>query len=242
LNRIEEIIKERPHLESPLSFYKKVREYAAKCEKEIDIFGKEETFPRVIKTLCDLFGLPKESLHFLIDELSEKGIDPFSSPSSIYRLPFYHDELKEDEKKRLLFLLSKPFFLRLKKDKVISFAEDGRCPVCGEIPSISRITEDNHRKLLCSFCEHEADFHRIGCPFCLIKEGEKIDILLDEEDIRVELCNNCKSYIKSMREEHISKYEDPFLVDIVSLPLDVIAQKRGYIRRSPNLIGVLDIK
>jgi hypothetical protein len=37
-------------------------------------------------------------------------------------------------------------------------------------------------------------------------------------------------------EEEIYKvFKDPYLIDIISLPLDVVAQERGYIRRSPIL-------
>lgn len=239
---IEELIKERPHLESPLTFYQKVKGYLEVCKKETEEV-RPEILDRVIRAFCSVFSIPYESMSFILSEVSEKGIEPVSEPSRLLRLSFFHDDMKEEEKSRALFLISKPFFLlrrRLKGQG--SFMETGRCPVCGEVPSLGRITEDNRKRLLCSFCEHEGEFYRIGCPNCMNRVGDEIDILLDEDEIRVELCKRCKSYLKSVREEHILKFQNPYLADIVSLPLDVIAQSKGYVRRSPNLIGVREIR
>ncbi len=241
---VKRLIQERPHLESPISFYLKVREYLQRCVKEEESIQKEgNPFSFVVGVFCSVFDIPEGTFSFLSEEVSEKGIDPITSPSSLLRIPIYHENLKEDDKNRLLFLLSKPFFMLLKKDKEgLSFMENGRCPVCGEVPSVGRITAENRKKLICTFCETEGDFYRIGCPYCMNRESPSIDILLDEEEIRVELCGRCKSYIKSMREEHLKKYDDPHLIDIISLPLDIVTQKRGYKRRSPNIIGIAEIK
>lgn len=241
---IKELIKQRPHLESPINFYTKVREYRERCLKKREFIEREtDLLSFVLKAFCSTFGIPEDTISFLLNEVFEKGIDPLSSPSSFLRLSFYHDDIGEEERGRMLFLLSKPFFLWLRNEKKEgSFTESGRCPICGEVPSIGRITDDNHKRLICTFCEHEGDFFRIGCPYCMNRESDKIEILLDEDEVRAELCGVCRSYIKSMREEHLKKYDDPHLVDVISLPLDVVVQRRGYIRRSPNLIGVREIK
>lgn len=65
-----------------------------------------------------------------------------------------------------------------------------------------------------------------------------MEIILDDEEIRADYCLECNTYIKSFKENHYIKYKDPFLIDLISLPLDIIAQRRGYIRRSPNIIGL----
>lgn len=240
MKHIAELMKERPHLESPLSFYRKVLNYKGRLDG-VERRDKESTLRQIMEIFCEVFSLPFPKLEFIIDEVKEKGIDPFDEPSSLLHLDFYHDDMGEEEKRRALFLISKPFFIWLRKSENVSFYESGRCPVCGNVPSLGRINEENRKVLLCSFCEFEGGFYRIGCPNCNQKEGEKIDILLDEDEIRVELCRECRSYIKSMTEEHIRSYGDPYLVDIISLPLDVIAQKRGFLRRSPNLIGIQKI-
>jgi len=96
--------------------------------------------------------------------------------------------------------------------------------------------------MICPLCEHGGSFFRIGCPYCFNKDSSKIELLLDEEEIRAELCLECNTYIKSFKENHYMKYRDPFLIDLVSLPLDIVVQKRGYIRRSPNIVGLRRIK
>ncbi|MEM5867760.1 MAG: formate dehydrogenase accessory protein FdhE, partial [Candidatus Aenigmatarchaeota archaeon] len=95
--------------------------------------------------------------------------------------------------------------------------------------------------MVCTLCGHREEVTRIGCSYCLHKNPEKIKILVDEDEIRVELCELCKTYIKSFKDEVYRKYKDPNLIDILSLPLDVVAQQRGFIRRSPNAIGVREI-
>lgn len=116
--------------------------------------------------------------------------------------------------------------------------ETGKCPICGTESSLSMITENNEKIMICPLCEHGGSFFRIGCPYCFNKDSSKIELLLDEEEIRAELCLECNTYIKSFKENHYMKYRDPFLIDLVSLPLDIVVQKRGYIRRSPNIVGL----
>lgn len=82
----------------------------------------------------------------------------------------------------------------------------------------------------------------MACPICMNKDTNKLDILIidNEEGFRIDLCNECKSYIKTF-ERILLNDHTPELLDIMSLPLDIIAQEKGYKRLSPNPIGMIKI-
>ncbi|WP_028844760.1 formate dehydrogenase accessory protein FdhE [Thermodesulfovibrio thiophilus] len=238
----DEIIKEKPHLQSPLELYMKIKELTEQCKKErerMKLDSDVSLIDIVLKNFSTVFQIPYESLSFLKDEVLKSGKNIIKEPSSLWSLQIQSEELSKEEVDRMLFILSKPFFVFLRRDgQQASFMETGKCPICGTESSLSMITENNEKIMICPLCEHGGSFFRIGCPYCFNKDSSKIELLLDEEEIRAELCLECNTYIKSFKENHYMKYRDPFLIDLVSLPLDIVVQKRGYIRRSPNIVGL----
>jgi len=238
----DEIIKEKPHLQSPLELYMKIKELTEQCKKErerMKLDSDVSLIDIVLKNFSTAFQIPYESISFLKDEILKSGKNIIKEPSSLWSLQIQSEELSKEEVDRMLFILSKPFFVFLRRDgQQASFMETGKCPICGTESSLSMITENNEKIMICPLCEHGGSFFRIGCPYCFNKDSSKIELLLDEEEIRAELCLECNTYIKSFKENHYMKYRDPFLIDLVSLPLDIVVQKRGYIRRSPNIVGL----
>jgi len=238
----DELIKEKPHLQSPLELYMKIKELTEQCKKErerMKLDSDVSLIDIVLKNFSTVFQIPYESISFLKDEVLKSGKNIIKEPSSLWSLQIQSEELSKEEVDRMLFILSKPFFVFLRRDgQQASFMETGKCPICGTESSLSMITENNEKIMICPLCEHGGSFFRIGCPYCFNKDSSKIELLLDEEEIRVELCLECNTYIKSFKENHYMKYRDPFLIDLVSLPLDIVVQKRGYIRRSPNIVGL----
>jgi FdhE protein len=240
---------ERPHLQSPLELYEKVLKFCKNCEKVLKEEFKEVCWDKILKKILDefstVFEIPYEFISFLNEAILKSNKNPFNEPKIIWELPVSEEEGSKEEIKRMLFILSKPFFYKFRENfkPKKRFEDIGRCPVCGEPISLSVIDEENKRHIICTVCGHEEETFRIGCTYCLHKDCEKIDLLVDEEEIRVELCKSCNSYIKSVRQkdEVYVKYSDPHLIDIISLPLDVVAQQRGFIRRSPNIIGIREI-
>uniref|UniRef100_A0A7V4JQW2 Formate dehydrogenase accessory protein FdhE n=1 Tax=Thermodesulfobacterium geofontis TaxID=1295609 RepID=A0A7V4JQW2_9BACT len=237
---ISELKEERSYLKSPLELYEKVLDFNEKCEKIIKNKAKNNLLDKIIDEFSSIFEIPYEFSSFLKTSILNIAKDPFSEPKSILELPISEEESSKEEIKRALFILSKPFFIEyrksLKREK--KFEEIGRCVVCREPVSLTMIDSENKRHMVCTVCGHEEEIFRIGCSYCMQQVCEKIDLLVDEDEIRVELCKDCKTYIKSFKDEVYQKFKDPYLIDIISLPLDVVAQERGYIRRSPNIIGI----
>ncbi|MGB9710894.1 MAG: formate dehydrogenase accessory protein FdhE [Thermodesulfovibrio sp.] len=243
--KIEEVINEKPYLRSPLEFYGKIKNLTEQCKKDKEMLNLDSDtalIDIVLKNFSLVFQIPYESVLFLKDEILKSGKNPVKEPHSLWTLQIQGEEISKEEAERMLFILSKPFFVFLRKEgEQASFMDTGKCPVCGTDSSLAMITENNEKIMICPLCGHRGSFFRIGCPYCFNKDSTRIEILLDDEEIRAELCLECNTYIKSFKEDHYMKYRDPFLIDLVSLPLDIVVQKRGYIRRSPNIIGLRTI-
>jgi FdhE protein len=92
----------------------------------------------------------------------------------------------------------------------------------------------------CSYCGNVGPYAFTGCPICRTTDASKLGTLIPEEGeegFRVVTCDACNSYVKTV-EAGGFKGLSPDLADLVSLPLDIVAQEKGYIRHAPNPIGL----
>lgn len=128
-----------------------------------------------------------------------------------------------------------------------NMVEDGSwsercCPVCGSAPTISELrqlrpggvegatTEGAERILYCSFCGNEWRAMRLACPFCGNTRSRSLRYLYAEGDegYRIDVCEKCKKYIKTVDSRKISHEIVPAVEDIATLHLDVVAEEEGY--------------
>ena len=108
----------------------------------------------------------------------------------------------------------------------------GYCPICGSLPSLSLLKEEvGKRYLLCAFCGYQWRSERMICPFCGTKDQESLHYLCaeKEEAYRIDLCEKCHQYIKTIDFREIEE-SDPVLEDLATLHLDILASKKGYKR------------
>jgi len=104
----------------------------------------------------------------------------------------------------------------------------GYCPVCGNPPAISILRGEGERFFFCSFCDHEWHSQRIYCPFCENKDQKTLHYFFsEEEEYRVNVCDKCKRYIKTIDTREIERPVYPFLEQIATLHLDMLAQNQG---------------
>lgn len=116
------------------------------------------------------------------------------------------------------------------------------CPRCDSAPLVGVLRREGDgakRFLLCSFCLQEWDYRRILCPACGETEERKLPVYVAEQfpHIRVETCETCKSYIRSIdltKDGHAS----PIVDDLAAIPLSLWAAERGYTRLQPNLLSI----
>jgi len=113
----------------------------------------------------------------------------------------------------------------------------GYCPICGSLPQISELKGEGKRYLLCSFCGFQWPVERLKCPFCENSEHEKLHYLYAEgkEAYRVDLCDNCSRYIKTVDSRKLGYEPDLDLEDITTVHLDILASEKGYKRIAASL-------
>ncbi|MGQ0605176.1 MAG: formate dehydrogenase accessory protein FdhE, partial [Anaerolineales bacterium] len=110
----------------------------------------------------------------------------------------------------------------------------GQCPVCGGAPLLSEIQgKEGARRLRCGMCGSGWYYPRLRCAFCDNKDHHQLGYITvegEEAKYSVQTCAVCRNYLK------VVVTFDPIPVDMLvvenlaTLHLDVIAEKRGYIR------------
>jgi formate dehydrogenase accessory protein FdhE len=116
------------------------------------------------------------------------------------------------------------------------------CPFCHRKPCFGILRpmgEGAARSLVCSFCMAEWDFRRLVCPGCGEEDDKQLPVFTasDFDYIRVECCETCKTYIKTI---DLTKngLAEPMVDELASAPLDLWAREHGYAKLQPNLLGM----
>jgi FdhE protein len=108
---------------------------------------------------------------------------------------------------------------------------EGYCPVCGKEPKIGEIREEEGRRFLfCTQCGFEWRYRRIKCPFCGNEEQQTLAYFTieGEEKYRVDVCHECKRYIKIVDFRESKEEANLDVEDIATLHLDMLANEEGY--------------
>jgi FdhE protein len=116
----------------------------------------------------------------------------------------------------------------------------GECPLCGSPPQMAQLRDEGGKRYLqCSFCGCQWRWERIACPSCSNKAMESLHYLYAEEEeaYRVDLCDQCKGYIKTVDSRKLDYEPYLDLEDIVTIHLDILAVEKGYQRSAPNPWG-----
>lgn len=115
----------------------------------------------------------------------------------------------------------------------------GYCPICGSKPVMAELIGAERKKfLICSCCGYEWRFKRTKCPFCENEESRAFKYFFTEKEgraYRVETCQKCNKYIKTVDTEELGEEIIPSVEDIGTLYLDVLAKKEGYEREAHPL-------
>ena len=116
----------------------------------------------------------------------------------------------------------------------------GYCPICGYPPLMSELKGEGQRSYICSFCGFHWPGERLKCPFCENRDHSKLHYFAEEgrDAYRVELCDNCRQYIKTVDSRKMAYQPDLVLEDIVTMHLDILASEKGYKRPAPSSWGI----
>jgi len=122
------------------------------------------------------------------------------------------------------------------KDKLdVKLWSKGYCPICGSYPHMSELKGEGQRFYLCSFCGFEWPGERLKCPFCDNKDHKSLDYFYIEgqEEIRIDACDKCRQYIKTIDTRKLNYEPDLNLEDITTIHLDIFAANKGLKRPVP---------
>lgn len=101
----------------------------------------------------------------------------------------------------------------------------GRCPFCGGAPDFAAFDKGDARRLLCSRCDNEWRFSRVGCPFC----GDDANSYFEDAGYCLYVCEKCQHYLKAI---DTRRMEQPPVLEVervLTIDMDVAARDKGYV-------------
>ncbi len=179
--------------------------------------------------------------HQIREDLEAGTIDFESMVRSSFDAPAVdeaEDESEEDIFDLLGFLVEESLrpsleVLAEKYAEVIdgSTWSEGYCPLCGREPKISQLkNEEGEKYLFCGQCGIQWRYPRLKCPFCENEDQQTLAFFTveDEEQHRVDVCNVCNRYIKTIDVRKSNENPNLDVEDIATLHLDMLANEEGY--------------
>ena len=243
---IEDLIKKKPHLDAPLRFYERSIHFAESMKglgmpstRDMNAYPPRYA-GQIVDRFMSAFDLPEGSMSPLRQALELGEIDFKRLP--LGEVPAFSLPYPEDDLTMLLFLLSKPFFSGLYDGAGGDGRdwEEGRCPVCSGRSTLVSVARGNARRFHCPFCGTAGRGGHAGCPVCLTEEPAQLKLLAfeGEEGFSVQTCGVCRSYVKLVEQDLLAGMGSD-LADLISLPLDIVVQEKGFKRPSPNPLGMV---
>lgn len=108
------------------------------------------------------------------------------------------------------------------------------CPVCGARPTLAEVRGiERERRLRCGACSADWPLALLHCAFCDEIDHEKLGTLNVEGEgqlRRVETCESCHGYLKTATTFDALSFHALMLLDLATIPLDLVAHERGYAR------------
>lgn len=103
------------------------------------------------------------------------------------------------------------------------------CPLCGFPPGLAE-EMDRDRRLYCSFCPADWVYTPRGCALCGHTAEQHLACSIEdvEPGYHVAICTRCTGYLKTVHRHEVGREIDPPLEDLLTVPLDHVAQQEGY--------------
>jgi FdhE protein len=255
ISRAAELTERNPWAAQILPFYKQILEFqknlfdraqslkdstsiaALNLRQAINLEKAAHTFPELV-TIVQTYGPAK-----LAENASRlRGADPSTLRGLLEQ--FLADlDPAHDSRSFFARILLQPQAERLAQGQTppSEGLAGNRCPYCDSRPQVAVIRPEGDggkRFLLCSLCQSEWEFRRVLCPVCGEENHEKLPRYSAEDipAVRVEACDTCKSYLKSV-DLTVDGLAVPVVDEVATAPLDLWAAERGYRKIEPNITG-----
>jgi FdhE protein len=126
-------------------------------------------------------------------------------------------------------------FLRVQAQALASWVDDsawyrGRCPICGGEPDVAALERGSgRRRLLCSRCDSEWTFRRVGCPFCDNDDPHQLAYYPSDDQVyRLNVCEQCRRYLKTIDLRQVAGERLLPAERVLTVAMDVAALEAGY--------------
>jgi FdhE protein len=106
----------------------------------------------------------------------------------------------------------------------------GYCPVCGGAPDFAALdAETGARHLLCSRCNSQWRYRRLGCPFCDVADHARLVYYPSEDGVyRLYVCRECRRYLKTIDLRETARTVLLPVERVTTVAMDVTARQEGY--------------
>lgn len=253
IRRAEHLAGKHPFAAEILGFYiqtslfqEDLYQRAKDSGEEISISGSTALAPKLLAPFPRFLGLVQERGPELLAGVSrELGAAPASAWSDLLNANWSATDespTRPEDFLALAFLQPLAELARSRAGLQLDGYTQPRCPFCRRKPVLAILRpqgDGGQRSLFCGFCFTEWDFRRVVCPGCGQEDHAKLPVYTAESFpyIRVECCDTCQTYIKSM---DLTKHglAEPPVDELASVPLNLWAQERGYAKLQPNLLGM----
>lgn len=107
----------------------------------------------------------------------------------------------------------------------------GYCPVCGGAPDFATLdAESGARRLMCSRCDSQWLYRRVGCPFCGTTNSVKLAYYPSEDNVyRLYVCQECKHYLKAIDLRETTRKVLLPVERVSTVAMDAAARQEGYL-------------
>jgi FdhE protein len=153
---------------------------------------------------------------------------------------FFLSEPSSDEGKFYWRVLMQPYAEHFRKPP--GGRAGSTCPSCGSRPVVGVLRGEGDgakRALICHLCASEWPYRRLICPNCGEEDKEKLPVYVAAEidHIRVEACDTCRTYLKSV---DLTKdgFAVPTVDEIATVALNLWAEEQGYTKIETNVLGM----
>ncbi|UCH86489.1 MAG: formate dehydrogenase accessory protein FdhE [Dehalococcoidia bacterium] len=126
-------------------------------------------------------------------------------------------------------------FLRVQAQALTPWVDEsvwyrGHCPICGGEPDVAALEQESgRRRLLCSRCDSEWAFRRVGCPFCGNDDPQQLAYYASEDQVyRLNVCEQCRRYLKTIDLRQVAGKRLLAAERVLTVAMDVAAVEAGY--------------
>jgi FdhE protein len=128
------------------------------------------------------------------------------------------------------------------RGRIEAQSDSAICPFCSHKPAVAALRgegDGGKRWLICSLCSTEWEYLRIICPNCSEEHKDKLPVYTAEglEYIRVDACDTCRAYIKSVDLTR-NGLAVPVVDELATVVLNIWAEEHDYTKLESNLLGM----